>query len=501
MEQLNKILTGLKKYHFWVLCTVVVALALIVWNMAAASLSTEFETNSRKITSLKNDLERIERTPDHPNNNVLEGIEKQTSVLRGRVARLWQQLYSRQREEVLKWPPALGSDFIQRVNREKFGADLPFAFRERYQNYVKERFEELREIVKARSIEQAGRRSERLAPDLAREVAGREALETDEDYLVEWLDQDKIQQMLAWEERPVSLKVWVTQEDLWVYETLLKIIARINQGYQRYQAPISVIENLEVGVDAAPGSNTQGRIKLLEGTGDLDEARAFPTPGGDFSPSGGYPGFEGLDDEQTDARQEAIRRELLSGRYLNAKGQPRQYDEVDDVPEFKRLPIRLVLRMDQLRITQLIVECANATLPVEVQQVRINPQEATGSRGGEIEEAGPIRRGRRTGAQGSSDQEDLRRHSQVVIQGIIYIFNPLDREKLGLSNDVAATDQPTDVDPSDEDPATNEEVVEPPASGEQPADAEAAASAGEQETAESDNDGEGLEPHAGKEGF
>jgi hypothetical protein len=93
--------------------------------------------------------------------------------------------------------------------------------------------------------------------------------------------------------------------------------------------------------------------------------------------------------------------------------------------EYKRLPVRMVLQMDQRWLPHLISECANAPLQVEVKEVRINPSENGGSGGGYG------RGGREGGGYGSmasqeGDQmgpeaEPNIRH--VIIQGIIYIFN------------------------------------------------------------------------------
>ena len=52
---------------------------------------------------------------------------------------------------------------------------------------------------------------------------------------------------------------------------------------------------------------------------------------------------------------------------------PRRVLEPEDFgKEFKRLPVRMRLWMDQRWLPHLISECANAPLQVEVQEVRIN---------------------------------------------------------------------------------------------------------------------------------
>ena len=55
-------------------------------------------------------------------------------------------------------------------------------------------------------------------------------LPEDDDYICEWFDQAVIRDELNFPQRPSSLRIWVTQEDLWVYHTLLDVIAKTNQA-------------------------------------------------------------------------------------------------------------------------------------------------------------------------------------------------------------------------------------------------------------------------------
>jgi hypothetical protein len=100
--------------------------------------------------------------------------------------------------------------------------------------------------------------------------------------------------------------------------------------------------------------------------------------------------------------------------------------------EYKRLPIRMVLVMDQRQLPMLISECAIQPLQIEVQEVRINPAEIGGS-AGEMGGMGP--RGPMAGSGGMGGEmtmpdltglQEFNPQPQiatVVVQGIIYIFN------------------------------------------------------------------------------
>ena len=99
--------------------------------------------------------------------------------------------------------------------------------------------------------------------------------------------------------------------------------------------------------------------------------------------------------------------------------------------EYKRLPVRMALRMDQRWLPRLIAECASQPLQIEVQEVRINPPEGIGSAAGggpggsyRMGEGGP-------GGNASVFPEEAAVQPfptqpemvNVIIQGTIFIFN------------------------------------------------------------------------------
>jgi hypothetical protein len=91
--------------------------------------------------------------------------------------------------------------------------------------------------------------------------------------------------------------------------------------------------------------------------------------------------------------------------------------------------------MDGRWLPQLIAECANAPLQVEVQEVRINPGDGGGAMGG----------GGRGGYSRSSpslEGEVMTPEAEpniktVVLQGVVYIFNPPTDAEAEASGQVA----------------------------------------------------------------
>ena len=150
---------------------------------------------------------------------------------------------------------------------------------------------------------------------------------------------------------------------------------------------------------------------------------------------------------------------LLSNRYLGADGKPVPFAGGGAAPadpsapppagdpaaaatagapldltafgqEYKRLPVRMALRMDQRWLPRLITECASEPLQIEVQEVRVNPPEGIASTSG----GGPGGNYRGSEGPGGSaspfgDEAPLQPFPtqpemvNVIIQGTIFIFN------------------------------------------------------------------------------
>jgi hypothetical protein len=478
MEQLRTALTWLQKYHFWVLSVLVLAIAIFCWKVASAKLTKTFEANQSAIQAKFNSVKTLRNDPFHPNEDVNTKQAEQTTTQAKSVGKLWQQVYDLQREKVLKWPEELNKDFIAEVEKLQFGADIRPSLRTYYQNYVNLHFPALPKQIDARKGEfgpEAGgtNRPGGGGPEgAAGPVFNPSQLADESDYTCEWLESDQkfIYDELYMQTQPSKLKIWVTQEDLWVYHTLLEVIARTNKaaGATRMSnAAVKTVGELAVGLRAGRFSRTPNRLLWRASAAPNSgappgENPAGPGPEGGPPPGGATPQMEfrggspgGSGGAQTEAQEQV---ELLSGRYLNADGKPIPFGAgsapaADGTPadpnappqavdpstfglEYKRLPVRMVLRMDQRWLQYLITECANQPLQVEVQEVRVNPGDITGLSASE----GPSSRNSAGPGGGGAfvfpdepTQQTFSPHPEianVVIQGVIYIFNKPKMESL-----------------------------------------------------------------------
>jgi hypothetical protein len=492
MDQIRKVLAWLKQYHFWVLSVLIAIIALACWKMGAATLAKELATNQSTITSGFKSLKDLRDKPFHPNQEINDKQLKQIELQANNVATIWKSLYDRQSKRVLTWPPELSPEFREFVTTHKFGDDIPNHLRANFRDYISGHFESLPKRINARVMDESelggapGEFSRGTTRGMFRgeggpmtrgdETGGQGALiGQDEDYICEWLDQGMVRMELDFPTSPSSMKIWVTQENLWVYYTLLDIIANTNTAAgadRKANAAVKEIISMQIGQPAAMASLARGRVEILQapaaGGAEIIPGEGGGLEGGERGPEGGTEfagpaygersGEGGVGGAMSEAEEKAA---LLAGRYLDAAGNPSGMAPAAaaveggdpslaapaaEVPAgpFKRLPIRMVLKMDQRWLTHLISECASQPLPVEVTQVRVNPPGLEGTIGGGGGEGsyrgmggdgsgGGSRSAYQPPYSGAVSTLAFRQHPELAtvdIQGIVTIFNEPDPTQL-----------------------------------------------------------------------
>lgn len=473
MDQVRTALAWLKRYHFWVLTVLALLIAFGCWWSAANKMSAKYAVDQKTIADGFGQVNTVKSASFHPNQAINDHQVGEIKKLSESVAKLWQTLYDKQRENVLQWPSALSKTFRDAVEKMQFNEEISRELRDNYQNYIERHFPELPKQIGARPLDPsetagAGGPGEfarsRYSPEPA---GGANGAPEDNDYICEWLDQSVIRDELNFPNRPSSLRIWVTQEDLWVMHTLLDVIAKTNDAAhatRKSNAAVKIVYSLDIGSRAAQYSRKPGRLMVPPAAPSAGGPEGPPVGGGppvgrpgmgpESGPPGGMPGGgpgmdmrggPGANGQMTAAQEQTF---LLSGRYLDDKGQPIAMggagggDVAAPAPAtpdagggssvdmnqfgtgFKRLPIRMALEMDARWLPQLITICANEPLRIEVQEVRINPPDITSdsagrggpSPGGSVANLFP----EHTGLQTFPAQPHVK---NVVIQGIIYIFN------------------------------------------------------------------------------
>lgn len=478
MDKLNIILAAVKKYQFWVLCGVTLLTTLVCWWLATSGLAEQFK--SRK-SQIEGDISGTSIKPNHPNQGVIAKINEQHALLKKGVFEAWKTLYSEQKKNNPFPTKVLGEDFQKQFESlppppQPLGR-LDNIFLERYQRFLIEKYlPGLSKMIEMRRPVETETDANRPAGNnprprawpgvggtMSRSLTG--GNEEEMTGIVDWnaTDYDRLLGRFTWTEVPSTLEVVLAQEDLWVYEALLRVIQSANKGATtQSNAAVKKIEALEIGKDA------QAAWSAKRSFGGMPSTMA----------TGTATSTSGSDDQW-----------LFDARYVDEMGQPvpveAQYPYAKHpYAEFKMMPIHMTLLMDQRRLPKFLVDCANSNMPIEVRRVRIlkNPtltldisgqatKAGTSKPGsGPMPGAGPMmppgamRRGPTTsqGMPGANmaSVDDVSGDLDVPVEifAIIYIYNPPDRQKLGTGT--AAGNNPADATGGPA-PASSEQAAPP----------------------------------------
>ncbi len=395
MDQVKVALAVLKKHHFWVLVVLVLLVGGAVWAMASSELAKQYETRK---TDIEGKLKSVRDIPSNPPNQTLvDAIKQRHGMLKEEVLEAWEFLYKEQKKNN-PWPAELGEDFLMVINSLGPEDDIPAQYRETYQNFIANHLKMLDDIIDRRKpkydptipgaarpgmmdpmMSGGGMMGEMSGAGTDKELVGKTF----------WDDVDRVKQGFMWSRRPETIQVRTAQEDLWVYEALLRIIRNTNAGASHhYNASVKSIAALQIGRAAAAAfqqsasrlkiSGPQGGGMSMEGmegmSGDpgmmsMDAGMMGAEMEGGGMMSGDPMGGGGGDV----AAEDRLRTTLYNGRYVDEKGKPLMASSESPFAEFKMMPIRMALVIDQRKIPKLLVECANSSMPVEVHRVTLNP--------------------------------------------------------------------------------------------------------------------------------
>jgi len=515
MDQLQVALSVLKKQYFWVVSALILLVALGSWYKATGDLAQRYEQRKSKVEGYFSSLQTIVSEPKHPNEAVIQGIVDKTERLRKEVYKAWEILYLDQKAKN-QLSPKLPQRFRDYWEAAGPDAELPRDLREDYQIFIVDHIPKLFDMVGVRrpaarqqegeqpaapggaragamevdqfeGVGTAGRAGEREAPDV--QMVG----------IVDWPDHEQLMQRFFWESVPSTLRVRMAQEDLWVYEALLRVIKNTNEGATTYEnAAVKRINAIQIGQEALgaapkkrgtgasggplfPTTSAAGGFPVtVDGNTDVDQFSAgasMPTTAG--APSTGTLGMPAAPQSAADAE----RAELLDGRYVDEEGnplrlQPGQEKIEHPYAEFKMMPIRLELVMDQRKIRRLLAECANSSMPIEVKRLSIIAQEGrrpgAGSRvpslagprgpGGMLPQTLPATLPATLPTSGEQMQFgpwDL----PIEIEGIIYIYNRPDPTLLGTGTAAKEKGAGTEAEQPEQpaQPEQHEPAQQPPA--------------------------------------
>ncbi len=432
MDQLRTFLAQVKKYHFWILCVIVVLVGLTSWYLATSSLDAQSKANAAKIKAAADKVTQVKGIPNHPNADFDKGMEEIVKTHARSVGKGWEFRY-KQQEKRLVWPSRLGREFLKYAERlrpieqfelfnDKDGYQqdnlIPVKFREQYRNFIELELPELASVIGAKWEAKPGEggssgsgpgggkssygsaskgstyaKTSSRGPGGTGSQTGTSGEEEEETPTVFW-DISNQQDLLsahfpftAENASPHTLDVLYAQEDLWVLTAIIGVIKRTNgDADANYNAAIKEIQSIEMGRTVR---GRMGKVSELEGYETAGSGTGIPGSGMPTAPGGpnamtqpGIPAAPG-DGMTTGPGTNSAPVDPAMGRYVDIDYNalpPKKLREArtSTDPELaiysvaKRMPVRIRVVMDQRKLATLLAECGNSSLPIEVRQVRIN---------------------------------------------------------------------------------------------------------------------------------
>lgn len=518
MDQLKEQLEKVKPYTFWIVCVVILLMSLGTWYTATGTLHQQKEENQNKINSANTTLSSLSaKAKEHPNKATEAGMDQLIRAYGQEVAAGWEAQYKRQ-VDVLVWPKTFDQDFQDAVKDKRpiekvpvatpVSMAIPDGLRRRYRDFIEDELPSLAKTIGATWYARNGVQPElggpspRLGPDGRMEEAVDKSL-------VLWNPANQTEILTghygftAMEDDPSTLDILYAQEDLWVLQNLMDIIKKTNDGAEaRHDAAVKQIEFIRIGktalgqagqvmlVGPANTGTPAGAPGAIEGYG---QPRGGPTAGGEqptASPNpapGGQTPTAAPPSPTTDPAFNP--KDPANWRYVDQNNFPLAGFQLRaaltaPTPQnalltvAKRMPVRMRLEISQGKLNKLLAECGNASLPLEIRQVRINREPApigslegffaAGAGAGAGPGAGAYRgggegfpapggpRGGYPGGEGfggagiqpgvSPGAGSLTRDAtvdttliKVELYGIVYLYNPVNQSLLGLAPPGAPT--------------------------------------------------------------
>ncbi len=515
MDQLKKFFAQAKRNLFWILIGAAVLFGLVGWYFTKTNLDKLYADQVQAIRGKYSAIEQVRsKVGTHPNESSQAEMDKIIQSLELDVQKAWDEQYQRQ-TAYMKWPEIGVPTLIEKLKgfypieqKLTFPEDPPGiteSDRTRFSRYFDEQMPKLAEIIGVRwvgtseGLASSGGGSQgsdggRPGGNLGQ--SGNLSHNSDDVVIWQQANQDqRLKTLRLWRgDKPDVYQMIYTQENIWILEGLLNIIAKTNIVPQtgnpasaNVQASIKEIEFIRIGRAAIGSAGIVANLEssggggglaggLMSGGGSGRGGIAPPTESGASDEEGSGDGSIGLDESSAmigapvkgggDASQSEapVRYDPADRRYVDASFKPILGADLrskikSESPEdayfavAKRVPVRLRMTMDMRRLQTFLANCGNEGLMLEVRQVRIGDLEAVTGSGGDRSSApslggkgggpkggpGGLMGGGGGGRGAGSGLEELQgkgrrnpNEMKVEIYGTVYLFYPVDIERLGL---------------------------------------------------------------------
>lgn len=411
MDQAKVYLGIAKKYHFWILAAIVIVTGLVVWMKASGALAAKYDQDKKTITGAETAVQGA-ASPDNPNPQFTKKIDGLHEDLKKQVFDAWQKLYQRQ-VVLFTWPELELRPAVD-LNRLRPDEEIPEYVRIFYnEQEVRPMWEELLARAHIRRPKERPLTADADDSDEPSSSTGRNRA-VEYEGLVVWSPAKReaiVSRYYTENAVPSSAKMRLVQEDYWLFESLIKVINAVNSGAtDSLKAPIKEIDTLDIAQWAVAASVQSGGFIWTKaqaasggagmgmgmgmgggamgggamGGGAPSAAAGMPTSSGASTSmtgpagSGGAPATTGgaaavagaaAGGGAAGANNDS---DWFEGRFLDEKGQPLKGNPpTHPFAEFRQVFVYMKLIMDQRQIPNLIAACANADLPIETRQVKV----------------------------------------------------------------------------------------------------------------------------------
>lgn len=491
MDQLKEQLAVVMKHGFWISTAIILLGAVVIWYLVTGRLVAENEERTRKIEGYVQQVNNVRsELSNHPNQISHDQMEVMIENRQSEVLEAWQTVFDAQRE-ILTWPrdvlqAELVNDYESLIPIEAFiefppteEQEVETTLRNSYKRYIGNVLPDLAKIANTEWVAEMNASSPSMGmgmgmgmeddmgmgmdPSMMRGgMANIDITGAEKGPLVKWpaaSQEGMIRELFPWwPNRPSTLDVYYSQENLWILRQLLAIVADVNgDAKQAFEAKIHEINRLSMGrrvrfgagAMASPG---MGSMAAMMGMGmDMDGMEMDGMEMGMDMEMDGMMGMDGMmmmgetvdpaDNRYVDTLMEPIDGATLRAAFASTSP--------EDAPlkVAKRVPVMMSLQIDQRAVPDLIASCGSAPLMVEVKQTRVLPKSAGANAAsgmdmdmgmgmemdmgmGMDEEMGM---GMGSYGRASNEPKDPFPFDVTVeIYGLIHIYNPPEEDKLGV---------------------------------------------------------------------
>jgi hypothetical protein len=338
MDQLKEILRQAIKYRFWIAVVIAALLPVVGYAVGAGTIKQEAAKQANIIKAANNDVKQY-ASGVVANNQYKPILAEKNEEITKDVDASWRKLYARQ-ASLLTWPERVDARF--RKWGRKWPEDVDAStvqltiddYVHGYPEFVEKVFQSFKpyDVVEGTGIV--------LSPP-------KETLLRPAQFKSETL--------------PSLGEVWSAQERLWIQRTLLDVIAKVNKDAKDWDAAyIKQVNLLNVG-----SMEAQDQRSMAKGD-QLEEAPPIEAPGAAGAEAGAEAGAglgAGMADEEGFGGR-------FGGGMMQGKPDVVYYIHTDS-PQFKILPVQMIVLVDQTHVQDFLVGLENSPMSVQVEDIEI----------------------------------------------------------------------------------------------------------------------------------